>query len=403
MFDKEIRKGDRATRAGRTGQEACGVMTRRDFMVGSAAVGAGAVALATLAENDVAAQTTTQPSTPTQASGPKLKLDDVLKVAREKLYPWCRVCPECNGVACAGEIPGLGGIGTGSSFRANYDALARYHFQMRTFHEVKRPDPSIKLWGETLTMPILSAPMGATKVNMGGKMAEEEFVDAIVVGSIMAGTLGMVSDSFEPLPVYEAKIKAIASQDGKGIAIIKPRSQEEIIKRIHIVEASGARAVGIDIDMAAMRAPVEPKTLKQLKELTSATKLPFIIKGIMTAEEAQMAVEAGASAVVVSNHGGRVLDHTPGVATVLPEIVQKVKGQAIVFCDGGVRYGTDVLKLAALGADAVLVGRPLIRGAFGGGREGVALMINKMKDELINAMIMTGTASMRNVSKNILV
>ena len=122
----------------------------------------------------------------------------------------------------------------------------------------------------------------------------------------------------------------------------------------------------------------------------------------MTPEEAQMAAETGAAAIVVSNHGGRVLDHTPGAADVLPEIAHKVKGKVIIFCDGGIRYGTDVLKLIALGADAVLVGRPLIHGAFGGGQEGVALMLNKMKGELVNAMILTGTGSIRNVSKDIL-
>ena len=80
-------------------------------------------------------------------------------------------------------------------------------------------------------------------------------------------------------------------------------------------------------------------------------------------------VQAGASAIVVSNHGGRVLDFTPGAAEVLPAIVDRVKGKAIVFVDGGVRSGSDVLKLLALGADAVLVGRPVLIAAFGGGRD----------------------------------
>jgi 4-hydroxymandelate oxidase len=156
---------------------------------------------------------------------------------------------------------------------------------------------------------------------------------------------------------------------------------------------------------AAMALPgqtVEPKTPAQLHELVEATKLPIILKGIMTADEAEMALQTGAAALVVSNHGGRVLDHTPGVAAVLPEVAKRVKGRMVLFADGGNRYGADVLKLLALGADAVLVGRPLIRGAFGGGREGVALLLNKLKNELIVSMTLTGTASVQTVSPRIL-
>jgi len=122
----------------------------------------------------------------------------------------------------------------------------------------------------------------------------------------------------------------------------------------------------------------------------------------MTPEEAELAVEAKVAAIVVSNHGGRVLDFTPGAAEVLPRIVDRVRGKITIFADGGVRSGADVLKYLALGADAVLVGRPLIVGAFGNGREGVAFLLNKMKDELQQAMLLTGTASVKKVSRDIL-
>ena len=140
----------------------------------------------------------------------------------------------------------------------------------------------------------------------------------------------------------------------------------------------------------------------ELAEVIGATKLPFIVKGIMTADEAEAVVKAGAAAIVVSNHGGRVLDFTPGAAEVLPEIAARVKGKATIFADGGVRSGADVLKLLALGADAVLVGRPLIIAAFGGGREGVAMYLNQLKNELLQAMLLTGTADVKQVSSSIL-
>jgi 4-hydroxymandelate oxidase len=241
-------------------------------------------------------------------------------------------------------------------------------------------------------------------------MGEEEFIDAILGGCVIAGTVGMAADGIgDSLDVYETRLKAVAAHRGKAIAMIKPRTQEEILRRIRLAEASGALAIGIDIDSAGRAAraqpgqTVEPKTADQLRELTASTKLPFIVKGIMTPEDARTAMDAGAAAIVVSNHGGRVLDHTPGGADVLPEIADAVKGRALVFCDGGVRHGVDVLKLLALGADAVLVGRPLIRGAFGGGPEGVSLVLNKIKAELLEAMVMTGTESVKNVGRDILV
>jgi 4-hydroxymandelate oxidase len=92
----------------------------------------------------------------------------------------------------------------------------------------------------------------------------------------------------------------------------------------------------------------------------------------MCVEDAVAALNAGADAIVVSNHGGRILDHTPGTADILPEIVSAVKGKALILVDGGLRTGYDVLKMLALGADGVLIGRDIIRAAVGGGKEGVA-------------------------------
>ena len=156
------------------------------------------------------------------------------------------------------------------------------------------------------------------------------------------------------------------------------------------------------ITMALKGQPVGPKSFAEIKELIGATRLPFILKGVMTPEEADLALAAGAAAIVVSNHGGRVLDHTPGAAEVLPAIATRVKGRLLIFADGGVRSGSDVLKLLALGADAVLVGRPLIIGVMGGGRGGVAFLLNKLKSELIQAMLLTGTADVKTVSRAIL-
>ena len=114
----------------------------------------------------------------------------------------------------------------------------------------------------------------------------------------------------------------------------------------------------------------------------------------MTVEDALMAVEAGADAIVVSNHGGRVLDFTPGSADVLPEIAKAVKGKIKILVDGGVRTGVDVVKMIGLGADAVLIGRPFVTASFGGATDGVETYVNKIKSEIKGAMILTGCSNL---------
>lgn len=392
-----------------------GTVSRRGFMKTAAALGASVLAVQALSRSEAHAAETVKKdakaASAAAAGGSAKKLSDVLKVAREKMYPRCRVCPECDGVACSGEVPGMGGIDSGKAFRNNLQALAKYDLKMSTFHDVKKPDTTLTLFGAKLSMPILSGVTGGVTYNMGlgGKVTEEEYAEGIIGGCAKAGTIGFAADGIgDPISVYETRLKTVAKYRGNAAAQIKPRTQAEIIERIRLIEKTGAPFFALDIDSAgrASRAlpgkTVEPKTLKQLREIARSTKLPFIIKGIMTPEEAVMALEVGAAGIVVSNHGGRVLDHTPGTAQVLAAIADKVKGKMVIFVDGGVRYGADVLKMLALGADAVLVGRPLIRGSVGGGAEGVALMLKKMNEELVVAMTLTGTADVKKVSRNIL-
>ena len=336
-----------------------------------------------------------------------MQAKDVRDVARRDLQGFCRVCSVCDGRACAGEVPGMGGSGTGAGFTANLEALRAVRLQMRTLHAVKAVDTSVELFGRTLTMPILAAPMTGVVYNMGGKLTEAQFINHIVEGAQAAGTLGMTGDGADPT-MFDSGLAAIASRHGRGIPVIKPREQAVVLERLAQVEAAGAVAVGMDVDgaglitMALKGQPVSPKTVAELSEIIGGTRLPFIVKGIMTPDEAELAVSAGAAAIVVSNHGGRILDYTPGAAEVLPAIAQAVGGRAVVLADGGVRSGADVLKYLALGANAVLVGRPLVIGAFGGGAEGVAMILNRMQTELTAAMLLTGTASVRDVSPTIL-
>ncbi|HOE56619.1 MAG TPA: alpha-hydroxy-acid oxidizing protein, partial [Bacillota bacterium] len=156
------------------------------------------------------------------------------------------------------------------------------------------------------------------------------------------------------------------------------------------------------ITLALHGKPVGPKSVEDIRQICRSTELPFILKGIMTPDEAELAIEAGVAAIVVSNHGGRALDHTPGVADVLPEIAKKVKGKIAILADGGIRSGVDVLKMLALGADAVLIGRPFVPAAFGGQSEGVKIYIDNIAADLKSAMILTGCNSIGDISSRIL-
>lgn len=336
-----------------------------------------------------------------------MDLKEIKENARKKMKNFCRVCKVCDGAACAGEVPGMGGTGTGASFKANIKALADVKLNMRTLHEAKDPDICFEVFGKKLSMPILAAPITGSEYNMGGAVPEAEFIQMVISGSLAAGTIGMCGDGGNPV-FYDSGLDAIENKKGHGIAIIKPRENKVVLDMAKRAKEVGALACGMDVDgaglvtMALMGQPVGPKTEGELKDIISKVELPFILKGIMTPDEAEMAVKVGARAIVVSNHGGRILDSTPGVAEVLPAIAEKVKGKITIFADGGVRAGTDVLKYLALGADAVLVGRPIIIGAYGGGAEGVKLVLETMAKELKQAMILTGCKNLKEITDRVI-
>jgi 4-hydroxymandelate oxidase len=336
-----------------------------------------------------------------------VNLTEVRAEAKSRFAGVCRVCRECNGVACAGEFPGIGGVGSGASFVNNYRSLAALRFKMRVVHSAVEPDTSVTLFGRRLELPVLAAPVAGAAMNLRGALTEDELATSLIEGARQAGTLGMTGDG-PNAALFAAGVRAIAAAGGMGIPVTKPRDQSAIIDSIRQAEAAGAAAVGIDLDAAGilpMRAAgqlVGPKSVSQLKELVNCTRLPLVLKGIMCVEDALAAREAGAAAIVVSNHGGRVLDHTPGAADVLPEIARAVGSDLTVLADGGVRSGGDVLKMLALGARAVLVGRPLAIGAVGAGAEGVRLTLDQMRNELKVAMILTGCAELRDVGPGVL-
>lgn len=335
-------------------------------------------------------------------------MKEVRKKAKDTLKGWCRVCPVCNGRACAGEMPGMGGAGGGATFMENVQALAAWKVNLRVLHDVKdEPDTKCDLWGMQLDMPVMGAPMTGTSYNLGGTVGEEDMAVALIAGCRKAGTLGWSGDGAHPA-LFDTGVGVVKKLGGVGIPTIKPRTVAAIIERFRKAEDAGAVAVAVDVDAAGFHAmsakgqPVGPLGARDITALVEATRLPLVLKGIMTADEAALAASLGVAGIVVSNHGGRVLDCGLGTADALPAVSAAVRGRVKIFMDGGVRSGVDVLKALALGADAVLVGRPLIVAAAGGGEEGVAALMRQYAQELRTAMTLTGTASAGNVPFSVL-
>ena len=337
-------------------------------------------------------------------------MKEIRAAARERMKGHCRVCPVCDGKACSGEVPGMGGLGTGASFRNNREALNACKLNMTALHDAREPRTNCTILGIDLSFPVMAAPIGGVSFNMSDAMSEDDYIFAILEGSRAAGVIGCTGDGVPPF-IIDAAIKALKACNGHGIPFIKPWEGKELFEKIDRVLADGSPILGVDVDAAGlitlrkMGRPVMPMSVTELETVVRYVHdmgRKFIVKGIMTPDDAHRAIDAGCDAIVVSNHGGRVLDHCPGTATVLPAIADAVRGKITILADGAVRDGVDVLKMLALGADAVLVGRPLCIAAIGGGVEGVTKYWQQMQGQLVQAMLLTGCASLADVREHII-
>lgn len=342
-------------------------------------------------------------------------LEDVRNLAREKLKGICGVYKDCDGDPrrlCQGQsygrALGIGGIGSGTSFNNNFLALRKYNLKMELMEEDFVPNTKYDFFGRELSMPIMAASVAGVS-SFGGEavISESEFCRAVVLGCRDAGTIGWRGDTYTYSLEESFGLDAIAEAGGWGVKIVKPRDQSTIMRFFNKAEEVRCVAVGIDIDgcgsyaMTTHNKPVYKKSTEEIKELVSSTNLPVIIKGVMCVEDAIKANEAGAAAIVVSNHGGRVLDHTPGTADVLPDIVTELKGKLKIMVDGGIRTGHDALKMIALGAESVLIGRDIIRASVGGGIRGVQIHMDYMHKTFQKAMKMTNCRRLSDISSKI--
>jgi isopentenyl diphosphate isomerase/L-lactate dehydrogenase-like FMN-dependent dehydrogenase len=325
-----------------------------------------------------------------------------------------------------------GGAEDEFTLRRNREAFGKITFRPRMLVDVTRMDLSIELFNTKSEMPIFIAPTGTH----GRMHAEGE--PATARGAGQAKTImGVSSTSSFPLaeiakaatgPLWfqlyagpdkeGTREKVLRAEDAGCKAILftvdapyYPHRERDLYNRLvrpEVQRELSARRRARPDEESTERYGLPQRftatlTWPFLHEVAGWTKLPVLVKGILTAADAKLAVEHGAKGVVVSNHGGRYLDGAPATIEVLPEIVAAVGGRVPVLMDGGVRRGTDVLKALALGARAVFVGRPPLWGLGAHGTPGVARVMRLLQTELALAMGLAGVPNLAAIRRELVV
>lgn len=328
----------------------------------------------------------------------------VLANARETIGQYCKACPVCNGVACRNQIPGPGAKGVGDTAIRNYNKWAEIRVNMDTLCAGGAPDTQVELFGRSFRYPFFAGPVGAVNLHYSDAYSDMTYNDVLVRACAESGIAAFTGDGTNPT-VMEMATNAIAAAGGCGVPTIKPWNLDTIRTKMDQAKASGCFAVAMDVDAAGlpflknMTPPAGSKSTEELAQIVTLAQRPFIVKGVMTVQGAKKAQQAGAAAIVVSNHGGRVLEQCPATAEVLPEIAAALKGSGMkILVDGGIRSGVDVFKALALGADGVLICRPFVTAVYGGGEEGVRCYIEKIAGELCDTMQMCGAHSIAEIS-----
>ena len=328
---------------------------------------------------------------------------EVLSAARGRMGPYCKACPVCSGQGCRSTIPGPGAKGLGTGFIRNYQKWQEICVNLDTIGENSPPDTHLDLFGRRFDLPVFAAPIGAMKLHYGDLYDDAAYNDILVPACRRAGIAAFTGDGVDPA-VMASALRAIGSEGGCGVPTVKPWNMELIREKMASAQAADPFAIAMDIDAAGLPflnncdPPAGSKTVEELQKISQWAERPFLLKGIMTVRGAEKALSAGAAGIVVSNHGGRVLDQCPATAEVLPEIAEAVGGRLKIFVDGGIRTGMDIFKALALGADAVLIGRPFVTAVYGGGDEGVLAYVETLRAGLTDTMAMCGAHSLADIT-----
>lgn len=322
------------------------------------------------------------------------------------------------------------------TLRENCDAYKKIFLKYRVLVDVSKRDLSTEVFGQKISMPLMIAPTAFHK------MAHTEGEAAVARASGAADTI-MILSTLSNSDVEEV-VKASSGSVWFQLYVYKDREvTKDLIRRS---ESAGCKALVLTVDAPVLGirerdvrnkfnlpegitvknlVPAKKENLpemddsglsayvqkfldpslswKDIEWLKSITDLPIVIKGIACKEDALLSVQHGADGIVVSNHGGRQLDTCRATIDVLPEVADAVSGKIEILIDGGIRRGTDVIKAIALGAKAVLVGRPVIWGLAVGGEKGVISVLEIIRKEFDHAMALCGTDSVEKINKNLIV
>jgi glycolate oxidase len=308
----------------------------------------------------------------------------------------------------------VGAAETETTMRRNRMALDEIAFRPRVLRDVSRVDASVERFGRRLRLPVMMAPVGALEIfdpaaAAAVTRAARKFGAAHMLSSVSEPGLEKVAEAApDALRVYQLYVRGDDSfvEDCVNRAVANgytafcltvdtahySRRERDIAKRY--VRQSRMRATGGDYQKA-----LSWRTVKLIKD---KYKIPLIIKGIATAEDANLALDHGVDWIYVSNHGGRQLDHGRGAMHVLPEIVEAVKGRARIMVDGAFCRGSDVVKAIALGADIVGIGRLQCWALAAAGETGVLRMLELLEDEVIRTLGLLGLTSFAELDKSYL-
>jgi len=318
----------------------------------------------------------------------------------------------------------FGGAGDEWTVRANLSAFGRWCLRPRVLVDVDRVSTAVNLLGLELALPFLVAPMGLQRL----AHPEAELATARAAAAVGVAFCNSAVSSTSP-----ADVAAAAPGGVHWLQLYSFRDRGLTEDLVAQAVAAGFRALVLTVDGPAVGRRESPlrtafafppdltvpgcrgatptqlaagldRTLGwgDLERLGGLSKLPLLLKGVLTADDAALACEHGVAGVVVSNHGGRQLDGVPATLEVLPEVVEAVAGRAEVLLDGGIRRGTDIVKALALGASAVLVGRPVMWALAAGGEVGVRTALQLLRAELELALRLLGCPRVSAVTRTYL-
>ncbi|KAA8519474.1 hypothetical protein F0562_013730 [Nyssa sinensis] len=300
------------------------------------------------------------------------------------------------------------------TLQENRIAFSKILFRPRILIDVSKIDMTTTVLGFKISMPVMIAPTAMQK------MAHPEGENATARAAAAAGTI-MTLSTFATCSVEEV------ASTGPGIRFFQLyvcKDRNVIAQLVRRAERAGFKAIALTVDtpwLGRREADIKNRftlppylTLKNLdlgmpdsslswkdvKWLQTITQLPILVKGVLTAEDARLVVQAGAAGIIVSNHGARQLDYVPATIMALEEVVKAAQGRVPVFLDGGVRRGTDVFKALALGASGIFIGRPVVFSLAADGEAGVRKVLQMLRDELELTMALSGCCSLKEITRD---